>query len=326
METSHRWRRHTYPAQSSETEPCTSPPAKEGLTSVQLPAKIPALKDAEKLQNHGPTIVVCLDGTRDKFDGDNSNIVHLVSCLKKDDKYQNTYYQAGIGDEICISGFSRGAYTARCLARMVHKVGLLPKRNVAQIPFAYDFYKDDSPKGREDSAQVKKTFCTNVSIYFLGLFDSVASVGFIPRELPFSTTARAKCHYVRHAMALDERRAKFKLCRFEGADFVSPEDLRGSTTSTLTERLRPEQANGSAHKHEALNGGPVKPHMMKGNIQAGMKASELAHGRHHKPQRPAKTDLLEVWFANCHCDVGGGAVRNEERHRLSNIPLRWMIR
>jgi hypothetical protein len=28
----------------------------------------------------------------------------------------------------------------------------------------------------------------------------------------------------------------------------------------------------------------------------------------------------------CHADVGGGAVANSERHMLSRIPLRWMIR
>ena len=39
-----------------------------------------------------------------------------------------------------------------------------------------------------------------------------------------------------------------------------------------------------------------------------------------------KTDALEVWFAGCHCDVGGGSVRNGTRHSLSRIPLRWMIR
>lgn len=38
------------------------------------------------------------------------------------------------------------------------------------------------------------------------------------------------------------------------------------------------------------------------------------------------TDVLEVWFAGCHADVGGGAVNNSERHMLSRIPLRWLIR
>ena len=40
-------------------------------------------------------------------------------------------------DKICIFGFSRGAYTARALAGMLHKVGLLPRCNHQQVPFAY---------------------------------------------------------------------------------------------------------------------------------------------------------------------------------------------
>ena len=40
-------------------------------------------------------------------------------------------------DKICIFGFSRGAYTARALAGMIHKVGLLPRCNHQQVPFAY---------------------------------------------------------------------------------------------------------------------------------------------------------------------------------------------
>ena len=43
-----------------------------------------------------------------------------------------------------------------------------------------------------------------------------------------------------------------------------------------------------------------------------------------KPGDPA--DACEVWFAGCHCDVGGGSVRNGTPHSLARIPLRWMIR
>ena len=40
------------------------------------------------------TLVLCFDGTGDQFDADNSNIVQLVSLLKKDDsKNQLVYYQ-----------------------------------------------------------------------------------------------------------------------------------------------------------------------------------------------------------------------------------------
>jgi Uncharacterized alpha/beta hydrolase domain (DUF2235) len=50
------------------------------------------------------------------------------------------YYQEG--DSIFIFGFSRGAYTARVLAAMLHKVGLLTPSNEGMIPFAWDIYKN----------------------------------------------------------------------------------------------------------------------------------------------------------------------------------------
>lgn len=291
---------------------------------VRLPRNIPAYKDAKEHEHQeGRTIVVCLDGTGDRFDNDNSNIVSLVSCLKKSSKKQITYYQAGIGtysrtglqsgfsaamdmaigselgmhvrdayhflmhtykegDKICLFGFSRGAYTARCVAGMVHKVGLLPPRNIAQIPFAYDFYKDDSVNGWKMSADFKKTFCINVNIYFVGVFDSVASVGFIPRTLPLSTTPTNKPRYFRHALALDERRAKFKPCRYQYKDFSKPENQK--------------YVQGR------------KEHSSKSGIEPS--------------EPPFDCDVSEVWFAGAHADVGGGAMKNEERHKLSNIPLR----
>lgn len=49
--------------------------------------------------------------------------------------------------------------------------------------------------------------------------------------------------------------------------------------------------------------------------------------RQFSEQEPQlETNVLEVWFAGCHCDVGGGSVSNDTRHNLARIPLRWMIR
>ncbi|KAG9085358.1 hypothetical protein FRC07_013392, partial [Ceratobasidium sp. 392] len=113
------------------------------------------------------------------------------------------------GDKIAMFGFSRGAYTARALAGMLHKVGLLPPFNYQQVPFAYHMYHRDDKEGWEMSNGFKQAFSIDVEIHFMGLFDTVNSVGLIPKELPF-----AKSNYVvrnfRHAVALDERRAKFK--------------------------------------------------------------------------------------------------------------------
>lgn len=114
------------------------------------------------------------------------------------------------GDRICLFGFSRGAYTARALAGMLHKVGLLPAHNQAQIVFAWHYYKLDTKYGWKMSSEFKRTFSIDVNVHFLGCWDTVASVGIIPRILPFAKTNNTSVRYFRHAIALDERRAKFK--------------------------------------------------------------------------------------------------------------------
>ncbi|KAG2062469.1 hypothetical protein BDR04DRAFT_1235717 [Suillus decipiens] len=112
-------------------------------------------------------------------------------------------YEAG--DKICIFGFSRGAYTARALAGMIYKVGLLPRCNHQQVPFAYHMYSCDDPEGWRQSNAFKKAFSINVNIEFVGVWDTVSSVGIIPKRLPF-TASNNNIRYFRHALSLDEHR------------------------------------------------------------------------------------------------------------------------
>ncbi|PVH79272.1 hypothetical protein DL98DRAFT_461268 [Cadophora sp. DSE1049] len=311
----------------------------EDFSPGPLPKTIRAVRDSNAEYTGGRTLVICLDGTGDKFDNDNSNVVNFVACLKKDDPSQVTYYQSGIGtydghglksgisaavdmavgsglgihikdaykflmqnyregDKICLLGFSRGSYTVRCLAGMLHKVGLLPAHNRAQVSFAYNFYKDDSQTGWDMSAQFKKTFCINVAVHFVGVWDCVSSVGFFPRKLPFGKSPTNSIVWFRHAMALDEHRAKFKLCQYQHQDPAAgqkgegvDEDTKSVTSEQVQEKREKEFEKADRSVHEGVS-----------------------------------TDVLEVWFAGCHADVGGGAVANGERHMLSRIPLRWMIR
>jgi hypothetical protein len=68
----------------------------------------------------------------------------------------------------------------------------------------------------------KRTFSINVSIEFVGVWDTVASVGFIPRTLPF-TQSNTAIRKFRHACALDERRVKFKPSLHR---WLSPEEIK----------------------------------------------------------------------------------------------------
>ncbi|KAH7097526.1 hypothetical protein BKA62DRAFT_833227 [Auriculariales sp. MPI-PUGE-AT-0066] len=116
------------------------------------------------------------------------------------------------GDKIVMFGFSRGAYVVRALAGMLHKVGLLPPGNLHHAPFAYKLYRSNDKLGFERSAAFKRCFtpAQPVEIEFLGLWDTVASVGMItPRRLPF-TSSNSTVRTFRHALSLDERRARFR--------------------------------------------------------------------------------------------------------------------
>lgn len=126
-------------------------------------------------------------------------------------------------DRIFIFGFSRGAFTARFLARMISTVGLLSRGNEEMVPFAYKTYQDyemgigNFKSAEEHNAYMKSfktTFCrAKVKVHFLGLFDTVNSVGIF--DVPFTkktylpVVTRTATH-VRHAVSIDERRSKFK--------------------------------------------------------------------------------------------------------------------
>src|SRR5437773_430916 len=53
-----------------------------------------------------------------------------------EDAYEFIMSQWEPGDHIFIFGFSRGAYTARAVAAMLHKVGLLDRGSMNLVPYA----------------------------------------------------------------------------------------------------------------------------------------------------------------------------------------------
>ncbi|KAG6810882.1 hypothetical protein H0H92_009974 [Tricholoma furcatifolium] len=218
------------------------------------------------------------------------------------DGYEFLMQNYKAGDRICIFGFSRGAYTARGLAGMIHKVGLLPACNFNQVPFAYKMYTRADETGWKQSNAFKKAFSVDVPIEFIGVWDTVNSVGLIPHRLPF-TTSNTIVRTFRHAVSLDEHRAKFKANLWhrptvtestlgvQGQKPDVPETIR--LTSSAIAKLR---SHGKSESLQVLE-----------ERYSGQAASE----------RP--TDVEEV-------HVGGGSVENGTPHTLARIPLRWMIR
>jgi uncharacterized protein (DUF2235 family) len=120
------------------------------------------------------------------------------------------------GDQVFIFGFSRGAYTARALCGLLHMFGLLTPGNEALIPYALRLYKSNDPCKFDIAPGFATTFSIPCKPHFLGLWDTVSSVGWIldpihtkGGRLPY-TAALPDVPVVRHAVSIDERRAFFR--------------------------------------------------------------------------------------------------------------------
>lgn len=141
-------------------------------------------------------------------------------------KFLMRYYAPG--DSIYFFGFSRGSYTARFLAEMLDFIGLLQPGNEELVRFAWKtFAKWQQRKSgtEQDDAErhklfrfmkaFRETFSRPVSrIRFMGLFDTVNSVAMFEsawmERSRFPYTALTTARVIRHAVSIDERRAKFR--------------------------------------------------------------------------------------------------------------------
>lgn len=130
------------------------------------------------------------------------------------------------GDRVFILGFSRGAFTARAVAAMLHTCGLVEKRNQNLLPYLFPLHMKSfegapgNPRpanaegrvlGHDAAARFKSIYGRDVRPHFLGLWDTVTSLGWVYRRTyyPYST-GNPDVRIVRHAVSIDERRAQFR--------------------------------------------------------------------------------------------------------------------
>ena len=210
------------------------------------------------------------------------------------------------GDEIMIFGFSRGAYTARSLAGMIRKCGIIENPSEKRIDAAFELYRLPGAENVPDADHILRQrramsprFATSpkdlewrasnpvagqevpseiVKISYLGIWDTVGALG-VPssvlgpvatlwnkRYLFHDTSLSSMVKSARHAVALDERRV-----------FYRP-GLWGNFEET--------------RDHEGLNKGD------------------------RTPDRP----FQQVWFVGTHSLVGGSAATRP----LTAITLEWI--
>jgi uncharacterized protein (DUF2235 family) len=196
------------------------------------------------------------------------------------------------GDRIYLFGFSRGAYTARCVAHVLELVGIPTKANGrplsleptalraiakagVQTMYALGLPVKNLDKRKRNLEAFRATHdCligagTGAIPYFVGVWDTVAALGWTHLALSKIFSPAYDVHFVpgipfaRHAMAIDEYRRDFVRVSWGGSGTVPDGDIAGVT------RFR------------------------------------------------------QVWFAGNHADVGGSYPENESR--LSDIALKWMV-
>lgn len=175
-------------------------------------------------------------------------------------------------------------------------------------------YKRTSVLGWAQSTAFKKTFSIDVDVDFIGVWDTVSSVGAVPRRLPF-TSSNTSVRVFRHAVSLDERRAKFKANLYnrptaEEKDLgVKAGDMPKARMETPGVHVEPEKVKVPAKK-DSLGKKKQKLRKTNKNGDGDRTESESDPEWQNEMERrfsmmgseqPLEIDVLEVWFAGCHC-------------------------
>jgi len=194
-------------------------------------------------------LIICCDGTSNEYGENNTNVVGLYQSLirnqdqiafydpgvgtfdilgktvgKKfgimlgqgfgwglqkniEDAYEYLMNRYSPGDKVYLFGFSRGAFTVRSLAGMLFKCGLLQKGSNNLIPYASKIYNTQNNK--DIAAGFKETYSNECKVYFIGVWDTVASLGYFYGKKFFNAKLNGVVSYGYHAVAADEKRKKF---------------------------------------------------------------------------------------------------------------------
>ena len=131
--------------------------------------------------------------------------------VKEAYRYLMNYHEPG--DRVYLLGYSRGAHTVRVLAGMLHKCGLLTKGSDNLIPSMADIYRR---RGNHDvAAGFKDSFSRECRPHFIGVWDTVASVGWVSRRQFSNLRLNPDVAHGYQALAVDERRHHFRASRWD---------------------------------------------------------------------------------------------------------------
>lgn len=287
-------------------------------------------------------IVICLDGTGNEIETGETNILRLFRLLKNapdQETTQRVYYHPGVGtlgnsgfksvkklqeimglafgkgleaevlgayaficrhyrgkerdkyknvtyegDRIYLFGFSRGAYSVRVLAGFIHLFGLVDPSKLHLAAYAFRAYRQIS-----DTAPT----ATRQQLYEeINRFDDVLA----PRHAPI----RFLGVFDTVASMLRFQPSKYSLIEYGQHPAVA---VNGSVAKV-------RQALAIDEKRSMF-----RPYLWQ--------EGQTHHPNRFKNGEGVPQDVVQMWFAGYHSDIGGSAP--EEQAGLSKLTLQWML-
>lgn len=123
-------------------------------------------------------------------------------------------------DKVYVLGFSRGAYSARSLVGLIRNSGVLRESSEARLDEAYELYrKRDRSADTPDAVEFRRRHSREIEIEFLGVWDTVGSLGIPFTAFQELNDERYGFHDTKlsrivknafHALAMDEHREPYK--------------------------------------------------------------------------------------------------------------------
>ena len=149
---------------------------------------------------------------------------HILDTYKFIAERYNAHYASGRTGEVWLFGLSRGAYTVRCVAGIIHNFGILKDPTEENCRAVYELYRNPDAQ-YEPSSAFSKAFRKKSShnhakpIKFMGLFDTVGALG-IPNFVDgdhfgyglYDTVVGDSVEYVCQATSIHDRLSAFQPC------------------------------------------------------------------------------------------------------------------
>lgn len=194
------------------------------------------------------------------------------------------------GDEIFIIGFSRGAYTARSLAGMIAKLGILKPGSPIGIEQLYDRYKrgdeetiwklaDMQSSGNLQNITTEERWLLKYSqradVKMVGVWDTVGSLGL--KAFSIDGISRSSFDWLETGLRIHIR---------SGYHALAIDEHRGDFEPTLWSVRRPKDPNAAVAAPRDI------------------------------------TNVEQRWFVGAHANVGGGYATD----LLPQAPLQWLMK